>query len=373
MKKILYLFSDTGGGHRASAKALVAAVEELSGGQAKQEMVDVFAECSGFLNIFAKLYSPLIRYAPKLWGMLWYALDNENKLDKLEKMARPFILNDLSKLIREKLPDVIVSVHPLLNHLTVEAMSNAGRKVPLITVVTDPVTFHRSWVCEHVDKLIVATDEARKKAVEYGMPPEKIEALGLPINPKFALKDEEKAAFRVKIHDLSDKFTVLMMGGGEGSGNMYEIIKALNEAKLDIQLIVVSGRNRKLEEKLKKEAETFSFPAKILGFTDQVPELMMESDIFITKAGPGSIAESLAMELPMIITSWIPGQEEGNVEFVKEKNIGRVCKDPAEIAEIVKTLKQDQAEFQRIKENIKAVRKPNASFDIAKLILEYAK
>jgi 1,2-diacylglycerol 3-beta-galactosyltransferase len=75
-KKILYLFSDTGGGHRSAATAVMRAVDHLHKDKYSQEMIDVFATCSGFLNIFAKLYGPVIKYSPKMWGQLYYWLDD---------------------------------------------------------------------------------------------------------------------------------------------------------------------------------------------------------------------------------------------------------------------------------------------------------
>ena len=368
-KKILYLFSDTGGGHRASANALIQAVRKLDP-NVDQEMVDLFAASSKFLNLFAKMYSPVIKHAPRLWGALWYLLDDMNKLRKLQKIATPFIGKKLKSLIAKK-PDLIVSVHPLMNHLTTKALKDMGLKIPFITVVTDPVTFHRSWVDEEADALVVATPEAEARAIEFGMPREKVKLLGLPIRPDFALKDEEKAKQREKPRHGSRLFTVLLMGGGEGGGKIYDIVKALSKAKLNIRAIVIAGRNNKLEEKLNANAKNFSFPLKIYGFTEDVASLMAESDMIITKGGPGSIAEALAMNLPMIITSWLPGQEEGNVEFVKNEDIGRVSEDPEEIAKMVAELKEDRAEFQRIKNNIARVRKPHAAFDIAELILKY--
>lgn len=369
MKKILYLYSDTGGGHRASANALIKAVHQLSPG-VEQEMVDLFASSSKFLNMFAKMYSPVIKYTPRLWGALWYMLDDMNKLRRLQKIATPFLNKKLKDLIGKK-PDVIVSVHPLMNHITSKAMKDLGVKIPFITVVTDPVTFHRSWVDEEADALVVATPEAQARAIKFGMPKEKVKLLGLPIRPDFALKDEEKAKQRAKMHLQSKLFTVLVMGGGEGGGKMFDIIRAMDDARLKIQVIVIAGRNKKLEEKLNENAKNFSFPIKVYGFTEDVASLMAESDIIITKGGPGSIAEALAMNLPMIIMSWLPGQEEGNVEFVKKEDIGRVSEDPGEIAKMVSELQNDKAEFERIKNNIQKVRKPHAAFDIAKLILGY--
>jgi 1,2-diacylglycerol 3-beta-galactosyltransferase len=370
-KRILYLFSDTGGGHRASTNALIRAVSKLKPDY-EQKMVDVFAECSSFLNIFAKMYAPVIRFAPKLWGKLWYMLDDMNKLRRLEKMTRPFVMKELKKLIVTEKPDLIVSVHPLLNHLTTQAMRDLKHHTPMITVITDPVTFHRSWVDEEVDEIVVATEEAKRRTIGFGMPKERIKLLGLPIDPRFALKDEEKRKIRFRLHHEQKLFTLLLMGGGEGGGKMYDIIKALSDAGLKIQAIVICGRNKRLEEKLNKIAPKLNFPLKVYGFTNEVPSLMSESDLLITKAGPGTIAEALAMNLPMIITSWLPGQEEGNVDFVRSHGVGRVSEDPLEIASMVKELKENKKEFDQIKKNIAKVSMPHSAFDIAKLIISHA-
>lgn len=363
-KKILYLFSDTGGGHRSAATALMSAVEHLRKDKYHQEMVDVFATCSGFLNIFAKLYGPVIKYSPKMWGRLYYWLDDEKKLETLEKMSGPFILEELTKLIQEEKPNVIVSVHPMINHLTVKAIKQSGQKIPFVVVITDPVTLHRAWIVPGVDLCVVATPEAEEMAIKYGMPETKIKVFGLPIDPKFFLKAKRKK------HLESDLFTVLLMGGGEGAGKMYEIIEELDRQKVKVQLVVIAGRNQGLEKRLKENAEKFSFPLRVHGFTDKVHEIMAESDLIITKAGPGTIAEALTMNLPIIITSWLPGQEEGNVEYVVREKVGRVSKDPKKVVEIVKELML-KSEFEKIMKNIKRVSRPQAVMEISREIFRY--
>jgi 1,2-diacylglycerol 3-beta-galactosyltransferase len=192
----------------------------------------------------------------------------------------------------------------------------------------------------------------------------------MPIDPKFFLRDKEKQEARKRDHLKPKLFTILLMGGGEGAGKMYEIIDEFQREKLKIQLIVIAGRNRKLEARLKRNLHKFHFPIRVYGFTDQVHEIMAESDLIITKAGPGTIAEALAMNLPLIITSWLPGQEEGNVEFVVRENVGRVSKDPKRVVEIVKELKETD-EFERMKKNIKHVSRPHAAVDIAHEIFYY--
>ncbi|MBU0502033.1 MAG: glycosyltransferase, partial [Candidatus Margulisbacteria bacterium] len=268
---------------------------------------------------------------------------------------------ELTKMIKKKKPDVIVSVHPMVNHLTIKAIKDSKLDIPLLVVITDPVTLHRAWIVPGVDVCIVATPEAKERAIKYGMPSEKIRVIGLPIHPKFLKKKAKKK---------NKLFTVLLMGGGEGMGKMGEIAFELEQAKIKARLIVIAGRNQKLEKKLRQASKSFALQMEIYGFTDKVPEIMAESDIIITKAGPGTIAEALAMNLPLIITDWLPGQEEGNVEFVVSQNIGRVSRDPAKVVDIVREFMVPER-FDTLKKNIKRVSRPQASLGIAREIFRY--
>lgn len=362
-KKILYLYSDTGGGHRAAAKSLMAAVKQLRNNEIEQEAIDVFARGSSFLNVFARAYAPVIRYAPWLWRMLWFSLNDNKRLALLEKISTPFILDNIAKIFDEKKPDILVSVHPLVNHLSIKAAKKIGHHVPYVTVGMDPVDLHRSWISPDTDVMVVATEEARQICLREGLPENKIKVLGIPIDPRFSEVHDKKGA-KLKLGLKEDAFTVLVMGGGEGAGNIYDIVNELNKSKLDMQLIVICGRNEALKNKL--TGMNLRFPASIFGFTNEVPSIMDASDIIITKGGPGAIFEALAKDLPMIITSWLPGQEEGNIRYVLSHNIGKVSKDPAQIVPLIESIRTDAL----IKENIKKIKKPQAVFDIAKLILD---
>ncbi|HEX7593932.1 MAG TPA: hypothetical protein VF429_07145, partial [Anaerolineae bacterium] len=61
------------------------------------------------------------------------------------------------------------------------------------------------------------------------------------------------------------------------------------------------------------------------------PDWMRASNVLITKAGPGTISEALACGLPILLSGFLPGQEEGNVTFVQESGIGVLREKPAEI------------------------------------------
>ena len=368
-KKILYLFSDTGGGHRSAVNALIKTVEEIMGDNApRQEMTDVFASSNKLISLLANLYAPVIKYCPFLWGALYHVTNNKLSIVIMDKISDPFVSKKLQELIKEKNPDIIVSVHPVTNHIAAKAMKRINHNVPLLTVVTDPVTFHRVWICPQVDKIVLATEDAKTLCRKYGFGLDNIEVLGFPIDPKFFKTSSPKRELRETIGIAPGKFTVLFMGGGEGGGNIYEFISELNKGNLDIQLIIITGRNHLLKKKLEDNSSKFKFPMKIFGFTDQVADIMGASDLIITKAGPGTIIEAVSKSLPIILTSFLPGQEEGNVEYVLTMQLGDMVKDRKGIVQAVQNIMQPE-NYKRRVSALRKENKPNAVYDIAKLIL----
>lgn len=368
-KKILYLFSDTGGGHRSAATALIKTVDEIMGDEAPhQEMTDVFASSNKLISLLANMYAPVIKYCPFLWGALYHVTNNKLSIVIMDKISDPFVSKKLQELIKEKNPDIIVSVHPVTNHIAAKAMKRINHNVPLLTVVTDPVTFHRVWICPQVDKIVLATEDAKTLCRKYGFGLDNIEVLGFPIDPKFFKTSSPKNELRKTIGIAPGKFTVLFMGGGEGGGNIYEFISELNKGSMDIQLIVITGRNHLLQKKLEENSSKFKFPMKIFGFTDQVADIMGASDLIITKAGPGTIIEAVSKSLPIILTSFLPGQEEGNVEYVLTMQLGDLVKDRKGIVQAVQNIMQPE-NYKRHVSALRKENKPNAVYDIAKLIL----
>ena len=69
-----------------------------------------------------------------------------------------------------------------------------------------------------------------------------------------------------------------------------------------------------------------------------MPELMGASDVLVTKAGPGTLSEAFIAGLPVIISGFIPGQEEGNLHYVLEHKAGAYAPDHAKIASLIREL-----------------------------------
>ena len=372
MKKILCVMSDAGGAHRTVSNAIRDALNRsYSPSEFTYEMVDVFAT-SKFCNYFIRSYSRLTRFSPITYGNV-YRFANHNFIwnSIYHIMIQPFIKEKIKRLILEKKPDIILSVFALSGRIMMDILEELELvdDIPVIIVVVDPFTIHFSWAEPRATLIIVPTEEAKAQLIEYGVPADKLIVSELPINPKFyeSYSDED---FKNEIDWVNGKFNIMLMGGGDGTGGMYRTVDILVKSNLDIQLIVVTGRNKKLEEKLNKLKDESKVPVKVFGYTDKIPELMSLSDILVTKAGPMTIMEAISKELPLIITGFIPGQEEGNVEYIRSNKLGYIVNKKSEIVEIVRNAINNGSELESIKANLKEHQKVLGAQKIAEMIID---
>lgn len=337
------------------------------------EIVDAFAEYSHFpLREAVKLYGPAIRYNPRLYGRFFHITDKVRRVEAGKAVASPLIHNGLMRLIITVKPDVIVSIHPMLNHVTINALKDLGLHIPFLTVVTDLVSVHSVWFAPGADAYIVPTEAAKQLYLARGLEPERVHLLGMPIDPKFTKPVASKEELRQKLELEPALPVVLLVGGGEGSGGLYASVRAISQARLSVQLLVVAGRNRRLYARLQRTCSSLHIPAKIFGFVHNMPELMHAADVIVTKAGPGTISEALACGLPIILNGYVPGQEEGNVDFVVQHDVGVLAEDAqALVNELRKLVKPGSTVLRRRLENAQRIRRPEASFDIARCILSF--
>ena len=393
-RTILFLIADTGAGHRSAANAIRNAIMLLSQKEQEEwharqqnsaenidvpppptyhiEIVDAFEEYSYFpLRGFMKLYGPTIRYNPRLYGRAFKLSNRARGIATVQTVATPLIHNGLLRLITSVHPDIIVSVHPLLNHLTVRALQDLGLHIPFITVVTDLVSVHYSWFAPGADAYIVPTEQAKQLYLKRGLDPQRVHVLGMPIDPKFTLPVESKEELQRKLGLEHGIPVVLLVSGGEGSG-LWPTVQAISKARLQVQLLIITGRNKRLYMHLQRICSSLHVPAKILGFVQNMPEMMHAADIIVTKAGPGTISEALACGLPLILNSYVPGQEEGNVAYVLENNVGSIAHNSVELVDALRRLVKPGSQIMSQQlENAKRISRPGTSFEIANHILSY--
>jgi len=149
------------------------------------------------------------------------------------------------------------------------------------------------------------------------------------MRPGFKDLPRDKGALRRHLGLDPDKPVVLLMSGGQGMGPVERIAREIAN-QVDVQLVIVTGRNGQLQRRLQDMA--WSIPVRVLGFVEDIHLWMAASDVLVTKAGPGTIAEALISGLPILLYGYIPGQEEGNVRFVEQHNIGLYIPDPRRLA-----------------------------------------
>jgi len=334
--RILMLYSNTGGGHRASAEALR---QEFLRRQPQHQifMEDILLQRSFWpLNESDRIYFWAVNRWPRVWKLIYRSVARPIVYTSLHKSLRPILGPKLKQVYAATQPDLVVSLHSLLNHLPLRTLRlwearRGNRRVPFATVMTDLTTFHPSWVDPHADLLTVGTEEARATAIRLGISPAKVQLLGVPIRQAFARAAPDKPALRRTLGLQPERPVVLLMSGGQGMGPVEKIARAIDQTDIQAQIVVVTGRNEHLRTRLARRS--WHVPITILGFVEDIHLWMKASDILVTKAGPGTIAEALICGLPMILYGYIPGQEEGNVAFVLDHQIGTYLSDPAAIAQ----------------------------------------
>ncbi|HXM18552.1 MAG TPA: glycosyltransferase [Candidatus Tumulicola sp.] len=374
VRTALFLFSDTGGGHRTAAQAIAAALSRMSPADSlRAEMVDVFAACGVFpLREGIKSYGTLLKVRPSPYSALYHLSNGRTRTRIMTEFAKPFMRGKFRRLLARMAPSMLVSVHPLLNGITRESIDSMRMQVPFVTVITDLVTIHHSWTADApADHYIVASPEAKRVCLARDIPESRVHDLGLPIREGFHPVADSAEAKRALGLDVTRK-TLLMMAGGEGGGRLFAILRhiAPRVRALGLQLVAIAGRNLSLQRRLQKMAAKFGPDTRVVGFVDNVAEYMRASDALLTKAGPGAICEAAACGLPIIVCDYISGQEAGNLAYVESREAGIVALEPEAVDDCIRRLfGADGSLLKRLREGALASARPRAADDIARFLL----
>ncbi|HXM54745.1 MAG TPA: glycosyltransferase [Candidatus Dormibacteraeota bacterium] len=369
---ILVLFSDTGGGHRAAAKALDGALRTLQPDVLVAWCDPLIGQGRLLARRISSLYPTIIKRTPAGWGAIFHASNTAPSFTAIRTALYAQIRPVLLRALHEADPDVVLSVHPLLNHVTATRLPYEPRRRGLMTVVTDLVDIHRGWVSRSADLVVVPTVEAERAARRRGVPADRVRLLGMPVDLGFRPpRSGEPAAIRRRLGLDEARPTVLVAGGGEGSGGLLDQVRALSGQPQPWQVIAVCGRNERLRRRLL--AQSFGTPTLVLGFVDDMPDLLRASDLAVGKAGPGAIAEALATAVPLVLTSYLPGQERGNVRYVTEAGVGLYAPRPGRLLQAVSgLLGGESSAYLEMRHRAAALARPEAALDAAGCCLDLA-
>jgi 1,2-diacylglycerol 3-beta-galactosyltransferase len=290
-------------------------------------------ECST-LDILQLTEVPIMRDAPALYDQLstrWLPLYDAS-FTLTNGHARIGLLLELvylqahrrlmEQLTREQ-PALVVVVHPLAVQLVAAVREAYRLPFRIATVVTDLVSLHASWGYSKVDRCIVPTHEAYRLMRSWKVPEERLALSGFPVHPKFTQQGLDKQAARQALGLAQGHFTLLITSGGVGAGRVAALVALLRAQFPQLQLIVVTGRNAQLRQEL--IAANYGPLVQVEGYVDNMEQLMAASDVVVTKAGPGTLMEALVMRRPVLVTEAVGRQEEGNIDFVLNHELGAYC------------------------------------------------
>ena len=397
-KKVLIMSASTGGGHNRAARAIKEELtnKSIDGITIDCEIIDSLKIVNGTMDkLISRGYEKSAKYPPKAWGGV-YKLTESNLISRNEFKDNPLtslISRKLKKLIEVKKPDLIIGTHPFpmiaLSTLKKHSQLSKNNELstftesfhkyyqnldipPLITVLTDYTT-HSAYIQNEIDYYIAGHEYVKELLIEDGIEAEKIKPYGIPVEKSF-LTNRSRETVLSELNLDPNKFTVLLMGGSFGAGSIKDTLSELISIDRDFQIIVITGRNKSLKEKLEKNLmsheQSIDKNICVLGFTDKMNDLLSAVDILVSKPGGLTTTESLLKEVPMIVPYFIPGQEEENLDFLSNCGASLRTSKKYTLSIILKVLIDNPDRIEMTKENIRSIKKLNASQDIAKLAFD---
>jgi 1,2-diacylglycerol 3-beta-galactosyltransferase len=374
---LLFLVGDTGGGHRSAARAVAQALETSGGGRFTPIICDPLLGPGAPVRLrwVVGLYGPTIRLTPWLWGLLWHSFSSPRALEWFRSTLVSPSYRSVAQAIATHQPAAIVAFHPMTAGPAVRARDRDAPEVPVVTVITDLITAHLSWRDAAVDQVIVPSAAIAERCALDGMAADRYVEIGLPVAAEFAgaaLHPGQREALRRSLGLSEDRFLVVLTGGAEGSGGIYRRVEALLRSFDDVDVAVISGRNRRLQRRLTRRARRAGGRLTVLGFVDNMADWMRAGDVLVGKAGPGTIAEATCCAAPLVLTSYVPGQEAGNAEFVVSAGAGRYAPRPQDLVAEVDWLRHNPADLAAMRAASAALSRPHAAAQIADLLARLA-
>jgi len=342
------------------------ALEQLSP-DVQVTVADLYERSYKRLNQIArKAYLGVVRYAPGLWSSFFKLIDRAPWVTNGSRHMLGGLERSLAELLDSTRPDCVVSTYPtyagLLQNLFEDHCEKPFR---LITVITDARSINSVWYRSPSDKYVVADQDTAEVLRRAGIAEEKVEVLGFPVSPRFAVQCDQRPS-RPSTHGRLRVLYVINTGKKK-TGKAIDRLLAIPQ----VELTVTVGRHSELKEKLAKRSRKWGSRLHVLGWTNQMPELMMRSHLVIGKAGGAAVQEAIAAKCPMIVNQVIPGQEEGNARLVEELGFGAVAQKNKDVAQRLREVVANGGElWQQWRDHLEAVSRPDASLKIARLVLE---
>ncbi len=364
-KNFLILTSDCGFGHRSAANAIAQAMRDLHPQDSRTIIVNPNLEESSpsFLKNTEQTYTQFVTGNPKLYRFAYEISDSRPASGLVENTLTLALYRDIKQLIGELHPNAILSTNQMFSGPTGAVLNFMKNRLPFYTVVTDLADVHAMWFNDHPDRFFVASEQVRSKAIGCGIDPQKICISGIPVNPVYAYNHAAKPDQRVNL-GLDPQLPTLLFVGSRRVSGIFEHLEALEALSLPFQVGVIAGGDNQLYEKVSQRQWTY--PIRVQNYVTNMPDWMLAADLLITKAGGLILSEGLAAGLPILLIDYLPGQEEGNVQFILDHHAGAVANNPEDLTKLViELLKDDQSALKELSSSARHCGHPDAAREIA--------
>ncbi|SHK40379.1 MGDG synthase family glycosyltransferase [Paramaledivibacter caminithermalis] len=360
MKKVLIFTVSTGGGHNQAAKSLSFKFQSYG---YNTIVVDILKLTNKVMEkLFAEGYEILSCNMPKVYRGLYNYSNKQNINGKLTKYIYRIFKRKIYKLICEENPDLIIGTHPFIVNVISNLKQRKRLFIPFISVVTD-FKAHSSYFSKYVDAYITGSKYTNIGMINEGIPEERLYSYGIPIRQEFLSNDGSYGK-----RDYNG-FTILLMGGSMGIKSIEDVLEGLVNCYNKLRIVVVCGNNKSLMDKLKSRYKYSPINKDIIiyGFTDNIPKLMDEADILISKPGGLTVSEAIVKRLPILIPYMLPGQEEDNAEFLLNSGIAMMVNDIDRIDNIIDDLVNKPEILEKMKLKMEEIAQHYSVDNIVKL------
>jgi processive 1,2-diacylglycerol beta-glucosyltransferase len=363
---VLILTASYGSGHNAAAGSLAAVLARVG---AEPIVVDHFSELvhPGFARLTRALYYTILRRAPSVWGM-GYALGDWLASDSpLTLGVTRLGTARLAQRLRALAPEAVITVHAT-PAVAVSSLARVDANVPPHTTVVTDFVAHSQWIAHGIDRYCVAAEEVKHEFVARGIPADRIVVTGVPVRAAFG-RPADPAGARAALGLGLDAPVVLAMAGAQGTlGRLPDVAAALREARRPLQGVLIAGRDDVLRAML--ERVTAGSGIRVLGYVSDVRTTMAAADLLITKAGGMTLAEAIAVGVPVLTYGSLPGQERRNERFASRAGIGLVARSRRELARALDRALAEPALLAGLRERMRVLRRPHAARHIVSAVLE---
>lgn len=371
-KKLMIMTASIGFGHDKAAEAMKAKVEEKDS--------DIEVEIIDFMDILQpdmsklikKTYLKMIHTLPSWYSLLYSATQNIKSQNSAIDLANYHINKRVVELLRESKPDMILFVNPMPSNIVPSLLKKGKIKIKKATLITD-YAMHKGWLNDEIDCYFVGREELKEKIIEASTKKPEIHVTGIPIEDKFMMEVSQKEIAGKYGLDIEIPI-ILVMGGGLGLGSIRETITTIDEIESPMQTIVLAGRNEKLRGKLQAIKFRDDHVVRILGFCDNVHELMTISNILISKSGGLTMAEATCKKLPVLIINPIPGQEVINAKYFDRLGTASYIKNIKDLKmAIINLIFVNPKRREKMAKMCEKVMKPDAANKISQIIINQLK